>query len=80
MNERIINLEVKDAGAWRRVTSFDLDTFEDGDLEHCAHELLSLSSNKNLSARLIMPGDTAPLLIWQSFKTGWREWRDRKVA
>ncbi len=77
MADRIVNLEVNDSGAWRRVTSFDLDTFEEGDLEHCAHHLLQLSSNKNLKARIIMPGDLAPLLRW-SAKDGWAEWRDRK--
>lgn len=74
MTERIVNLEVKDSGAWRRVTSFDLDTFEDGDLEHCAHSLLELSSNVRLKARLIMPGETAPLLLWD-IGNGWKEWR-----
>ena len=74
MAQRIINLEVNDAGAWKRVTSFDLDTFEDGDLEHCAHSLLELSSNKKLKARLIAPGDTAPLMIWDH-EHGWEEWR-----
>ena len=74
MSQRIINLEVNDAGAWKRVTSFDLDTFEDGDLEHCAHGLLELSANKKLKARLIAPGDTAPMMTW-THAHGWEEWR-----
>lgn len=73
MSERIINLEVNEKGAWRRVTSFDLDTFEDGDLEHCAGSLLDLSSNKSLTARLIIPGDTAPLMLW-NHTNGWVDW------
>lgn len=73
-NERIVHLDVKDSGAWRRVTSFDLDTFEDGDLEHCAEQLLQMSGNDKLRARIIMPGDTAPLMIWGK-ADGWREWR-----
>lgn len=77
MGDQIINLEVNEKGAWRRVTSFDLDTFEDGDLDHCAGSLLDLSSNKSLTARLIIPGDTAPLMLW-SHTNGWVEWR--KVA
>lgn len=72
--ERIVHLDVNDSGAWRRVTSFDLNTFEDGDLEHCAHHLLDLSSNKKLKARLIASGDTAPLMNW-THERGWREWR-----
>lgn len=74
MTERIVNLDVNDNGSWRRVASFDLDTFEDGDLEHCAHGLFELSSNKKIKARLITPGDTAPLLTW-THAHGWREWK-----
>lgn len=70
---RIVNLDVNDAGAWRRVTSFDLDTFNDGDLEWRAEQLLQLSSNDKLKARVIMPGDTAPLVTWTR-EHGWREW------
>ena len=50
-----------------------LDTFEDGDLEHCAGGLLELSANKSLTARLIIPGDTAPLMLW-NHTNGWIEW------
>jgi hypothetical protein len=77
MADRIVNLEVNDSGSWRRVTSFDLDTFEEGDLEHCAHHLLELSSNKNLKARVIMPGDQAPLILWNA-RDGWSKWRAGK--
>lgn len=72
MTQRIVNLEVNDAGAWRRITSFDLDTFEDGDLEHCAASLLDLSSNEKIKGRLIIPGHTAPLTTWTK-QEGWRE-------
>ena len=74
MSERIIHLDINEKGAWRRVTSFDLDSFEEGDLEHCAHGLLELSANKNLKARLTIPGDTAPLMTW-THAEGWQEWR-----
>ena len=71
---RLVHLEVNDSGGWRRVTSFDLDTFEDGDLElHAAH-LLEMSSNPRLKARVIMAGSTsAPLVSWTR-ADGWREW------
>jgi hypothetical protein len=72
MSQRIVNLEVNDAGAWRRFTTFDLDTFEDGDLEHCAASLLELSSNEKIKARLIIPGDFVPLTVWTK-QDGWRE-------
>lgn len=70
---RIINLDVKDSGSWRRVTSFDIDQFEDGDLEYHAQSLLELSNNPKLEARLIIPSDTAPLMTWTR-ENGWREW------
>lgn len=73
---RIVHLDVNDAGGWRRVTSFDLYDFEDGDLEHHAQQLLELSANDNLRARIIIAGDTAPLVTW-SRKDGWRDWRRR---
>jgi hypothetical protein len=71
---RTVNLDVKDGGAWRRVTSFDIDQFADGDLEHAAEALLSLSDCEKIKARIITPGETAPLLTW-SRAEGWREWR-----
>lgn len=72
---RTIQLEVNDSGAWRRVTSFDIDTLADGDLEHSADALLQLSDNAKLRARIILRGDTAPLLTWARGE-GWREWRE----
>jgi hypothetical protein len=74
MAARIVHLDINEAGAWKRVASFDLDTFEEGTLEHCAESLLELTANKNLKARLIMPGDTAALMYWKH-GDGWREWR-----
>jgi hypothetical protein len=74
MSERIVHLEVNDSGAWRRVTSFNLDDFEDGDIELSAGQLLEMSSNPRLRARIIMPNDTAPLVTWSKAE-GWREWR-----
>jgi hypothetical protein len=72
---RIVNLEVNDSGAWRRVASFDLDWQEDGELEDCADALLTLSRNTKLKARIIAPGDLAPLLTWKHGDM-WREWRE----
>lgn len=71
--QKIVNLEVNDSGAWRRVTSFDLATFDDGQLEHHAEALLEMSDNAKLKARIIIPGDTAPLVTWDK-TDGWREW------
>ena len=73
MSERIVHLEVNELGGWRRVTSFDLDTFEDGALEHAAEALLAMSANTKLRARIAAPGQPAPLMTWDR-TDGWREW------
>jgi hypothetical protein len=76
MTARIVNLEVNDGGkarAWRLVTSFDLDRLgEDCDIEYYAHQLLAMSNNPKLKARLIVPG-SVPLMTWERYDT-WREW------
>jgi hypothetical protein len=71
--QKRVHLEVNDSGGWRRVTSFDLADFEDGDIEQCAEHLLEMSCTPRLKARIIIPGDTAPLVTWTK-KDGWREW------
>jgi len=71
---RTVNLEVNDSGAWRRVTSFNLDAFEDGDLEYLVEQLLCESTSDKIKARLIIPGDVAPLVDWNK-ADGWKEWR-----
>lgn len=83
-DKRLVNLDVNDSGGWRRVTSFDIDTFEDGELEHAAEKLLEMTSNQRLKARIIPAGDplAVPLLTWTR-DDGWREWVhpcDREVA
>lgn len=70
---RIVHLEVNDSGGWRRITSFNLNDFEDGDLELCAEHLLQMSTNERIKSRVIMPGDTAPLVTWTR-QDGWLEW------
>lgn len=36
-------------------------------------KLLRYSDSKRLKARLIIPGDTAPLMMWTA-ADGWRDW------
>lgn len=71
---RIVNLDINDSGAWRRVTSFNLDAFDDGDLEYLVEQLLCESTSDKIKARLIIPGDVAPLVDWNK-ADGWKEWR-----
>jgi hypothetical protein len=73
---RLVYLDVNDSGGWRRVTSFNLNDFEDGDLELHAQQLLEMSSNPRLKARIIIQGGLAmPLVTWDR-EDGWREWAD----
>lgn len=68
---RPVHLEVNDSGGWRRVMTFDAD--DDSEAVHLANGLLRLSCNPRLKARIIIPGDTAPLMNWNA-ADGWREW------
>lgn len=72
--KRIVNVDVKDSGSWRRVSSFNLDDFEDGALEHWLEKLFELSTYERIGVRIIIPGDTAPLMTWNK-ANGWKEWR-----
>jgi len=70
---RTVNLDINDSGSWRRVTSFDLDALGEGHLEYLVEELLRESTNDKIKARLIIPGDVAPLVDWTK-SDGWRVW------
>jgi hypothetical protein len=70
---RPINLDINNSGAWKRVASYDLDHIKDLDLMTAIDGLLGAAEEKKLSARLIAPGDTAPLVTWTMGK-GWEEW------
>jgi len=41
---------------------------------HAADYLLRLSDSPRIRARIIAPGDTAPLMTWTA-SDGWKEWR-----
>ena len=71
---RLLNLEVNTSGAWKRVTESDLDQFEGDSLREQIAQLLGMSTYERITARLVIPGDTAPLWIWNK-TTGWAEWR-----
>jgi len=66
---RLVHLEVNCSGAWKRVMTFDVQ--DEGEVLHEAAALLRWASHK-ITARVIMPGETAPLMNW-SAADGWRE-------
>lgn len=69
---RPINLDVNTSGAWKRVAGFDLDELE-GDLQEAVESLLKMAKGEKIGARLIVPGDTAPLVTWTKAE-GWVNW------
>ena len=71
---RPCHLEVNDSGGWRRVMTFDLVDDEEGDdVMDAADRLLRYSVSRRSKMRLIIPGDTAPLMMWTA-ADGWRKW------
>ncbi len=70
----ILHLEVNDAGGWRRVMSFALDRTTPRHVQLRAAYLLMESYSPRIRARIIAPGDTAPLMTWTA-ADGWKEWR-----
>lgn len=70
----IMHLEVNDSGGWRRVMSFDGDASTRLAVMQNAYYMLNCSNNPKLRARIIAPGDTAPMVTW-TVADGWKEWR-----
>lgn len=68
-----VHLEINNSGAWKRVLTFDV--IDEEDVLYDAHRLLRWGGER-LKARVIMPGDTAPLLTWTA-ELGWQEWAER---
>lgn len=69
-----LHLEVNDAGGWRRVMSFASVSGTLREVMSNAGYLLSLSDSTRIRARIIAPGDTAPMVTW-TVADGWKEWR-----
>lgn len=72
---RLVKLQLNTTGAWRDVVTFDVENSE----VFMGHTELILRlaydpSKKGLSARVIIPGDVAPLMTWHK-ASGWVEWK-----
>lgn len=72
---RPLKLQINTAGAWRDVIRFDLS---DGDevLHHAENLALRSAHAGQVSLRVIIPGDTAPLQLWTR-QRGWFDWQAR---
>lgn len=71
----ILHIEVNDAGGWRRVMSFANDATTLDNVQLRAAYLLMESDSPRIRARIIAPGNTAPLMTWTVADGGWKEWR-----
>jgi hypothetical protein len=71
----VFQLEVNDAGGWRRVMAFDADADALDEITCLTHTLLMKADNHRLRARIMEAGGgTAPKLTWTR-ETWWRHWR-----
>lgn len=70
---KLVKLQANTAGGWRDVLTFDADEKGDAVLE-AADTLFRLAADHILKGRVIIPGDTAPLMSW-TVADGWKTWR-----
>ena len=69
-----LHLEVNDAGGWRRVMSFADGVVTRRAVMSNNPPTAECSDSPRIRARIIAPGDTAPLVTWTA-ADGWKEWR-----
>lgn len=76
-DKRIVKLQLNASGAWRDVMKFEV---EDADqVMYQAQELFKWDIHaRKLALRIIIPGDTAPLLLCRLNEGEWIEWDERK--
>lgn len=70
---RVVKLQVNSAGSWRDVMKFDVQD-EAEVLDQAASLFARDPAADRLGLRVIVPGDTAPLMNWTR-QRGWQEWR-----
>jgi len=69
---RLVQLQANTSGAWRNVMTFDV-AHDDAVMNLAPRLFLHSQCGENVKLRVIVPGDTAPLVDW-SFKQGWEAW------
>ena len=74
---KLVKLQANMNGGWRDIMAFDVA--QDAEVMDLAVRLFSLGQyGDRAKLRVIIPGDTAPLVDW-NLKQGWLEW-GRKMA
>ena len=75
-DKRIVKLQINASGAWRDVMEFDVDDADQ--VMDQAQELFKWDRfASKLSLRIIIPGDTKPLMICNLDEGEWVKWEDR---
>ena len=78
-DQKHVHLQVNNAGGWKTVMDFNAGLGVDDEMLARAAALFEMAyvrGSKGPTLRVLMPGDTAPLMIWE-LKTGWRQWSER---
>lgn len=71
--KKIVKLQVNAKGSWRDVITFDVK--DEAEVLHAATELFKWDTHaRGLSLRVIIPGDTAPLLVCSPVEGEWKTW------
>lgn len=74
---KLVKLQANTSGAWRDIMTFDVA--QDAQVINLASRLFALAQyGDRVKLRVIIPGDTAPLVYW-SYDKGWREWATRRA-
>lgn len=75
--QKIVKLQVNAKGSWRDVMQFDL--VDSDAVLFAATEFFKWDTYASrLSLRVIIPGDTAPLMICNPADGEWKEWGARR--
>lgn len=70
--KKIVKLQVNTTGAWRDVMRFAVED-KDQVLRQAA-ELFKFDPSADVRLRIIVPGDTAPLLTYKRTEGEWKPW------
>ena len=76
--QKLVKLQINLSGTWRDIMTFDVG--QDALVMDLAPRLFCLAQyGERVKLRVIIPGDTAPLVVW-SHAQGWLEWGEKMGA